>query len=211
MRLTKLGHACVRLDVKGVRLVIDPGSFSGPDLLTGANAVLITHEHFDHVDADLVRAAVAADPDLTVWTNHAVAGQLDLGDRVRTVAHGDTFDVGGVDVHVYGEKHAALHPDVEPPVNVGFRVAGEVFHPGDALTVPEDPTPTLLAPTNAPWLRGYDLYLYVRQFAPKRLFSIHDGLVNDIGLIVVDNLIAGLAKETGGEGKRLPVGTTIDL
>ena len=51
MRLTKLGHACVRLDKDGAVLVIDPGAVSDPGALAGANAVLITHEHFDHIDA----------------------------------------------------------------------------------------------------------------------------------------------------------------
>ena len=48
MLLTKLGHACVRLEKDDVRLVIDPGVWAGPDVLAGASAVLITHEHVDH-------------------------------------------------------------------------------------------------------------------------------------------------------------------
>ena len=35
MRLTKLGHACVRLEKDGAALVIDPGIWSGPDALAG--------------------------------------------------------------------------------------------------------------------------------------------------------------------------------
>ena len=61
MRLTKLGHACVRLDKDGAVLVIDPGAFSDPDALAGANAVLITHEHFDHIEPERLRAALASD------------------------------------------------------------------------------------------------------------------------------------------------------
>ena len=55
MRLTKLGHACVRLEKDGATLVIDPGAWSGPDPLAGAQAVLITHEHPDHLEALLER------------------------------------------------------------------------------------------------------------------------------------------------------------
>ncbi|WP_372455652.1 MBL fold metallo-hydrolase [Sphaerisporangium fuscum] len=51
--LTKSGHACVRLEKNGRSLVIDPGRLTPePDVLTGAEAVLVTHEHFDHLDAD---------------------------------------------------------------------------------------------------------------------------------------------------------------
>lgn len=56
MRLTKLAHAGVRLVKDGATLVIDPGGFgSGTEALAEADAVLITHEHADHVDADALR------------------------------------------------------------------------------------------------------------------------------------------------------------
>ena len=60
MRLTKLGHACVRLAKNGSNLVIDPGVWSGPGALDGASAILITHEHPDHLDTAAVLAALAA-------------------------------------------------------------------------------------------------------------------------------------------------------
>src|ERR1043165_6520229 len=76
VRLTKLGHACIRLAKNDANLVIDPGVWSGPGALDGASAVLITHEHPDHLDTQAVLAALAADPGLGVWTNEAVAGHL---------------------------------------------------------------------------------------------------------------------------------------
>src|SRR5439155_21922728 len=94
MRLRKLGHACVRLEQAGVTLVLDPGSFSAPDALDGANAVLITHEHVDHVVADQLRAAAQGIPDLRIWTNPSVADLLAGGGlHVETVASGDRFQV----------------------------------------------------------------------------------------------------------------------
>jgi L-ascorbate metabolism protein UlaG (beta-lactamase superfamily) len=67
MQFTKLGHACVRLEKDGGVLVIDPGAFSGDDALAGADAVLVTHEHFDHVVPDSLRAALADRPGLRLW------------------------------------------------------------------------------------------------------------------------------------------------
>jgi L-ascorbate metabolism protein UlaG (beta-lactamase superfamily) len=53
--------------------VIDPGTFSdAAAALDGAAALLVTHEHPDHVDVDAVTAALASDPDLTVWTTASV-------------------------------------------------------------------------------------------------------------------------------------------
>ena len=140
MRLTKLGHACVRLEKDGGVLVIDPGAFSGDNALDGADAVLVTHEHFDHVVPDSMRAALAAQPGLRLWAPAPVAEQFaEFGDRVKVTAHGAEFTAAGFGVHVYGSEHAVIHPDIPTCANVGFLVDGEVFHPGDSYTVPEDP------------------------------------------------------------------------
>jgi L-ascorbate metabolism protein UlaG (beta-lactamase superfamily) len=211
MQLTKLGHACVRLEKDGARLVIDPGVWSGPDPLAGASAVLITHEHPDHLDAPAVLEALGADPGLQVWTNAAVAAQLTgAASQVHVVRHGDTFDAAGFSVGVYGHEHAVIHPSVPVIPNTGFAVDGEVFHPGDALTIPEDPMGTLLLPYNAPWLKASEMIDYVRAVAPARAYAIHDGLLNANGLGLMANLLK-LAQPDGAQYARLEPGTSVGL
>lgn len=212
MRLTKQGHACVRLEKDGAVLVIDPGAFTEQEALTGANAVLITHEHFDHVEPGRLRAALAADPGLQVWTNATVAGQFaDVADRVHSVAHGDTFSAAGFDVAVYGSEHAVIHQDIPIVANVGFMLDGEVFHPGDALTVPEDQVETLLLPVSAPWLKTSEMIDYGRQVDPQRAYAIHDALLSDLGLRVLDNWLGMAAGPSGGEFSRVDSGTSLEL
>jgi L-ascorbate metabolism protein UlaG (beta-lactamase superfamily) len=211
MRLTKLGHSCVRLEKDGASLVIDPGIWSGPDVLAVAGAILITHEHVDHLDAAAVRAALAGDPDLRVWTNGSVAAKLgDAADRVHVVDHGDTFTAAGFDVHVYGQQHAVIHRDIPVIPNTGFAVDGEVFHPGDALTVPEDRIATLLLPANAPWLKVSEMIDYAREVAPRRAYAIHDGLLNANGLGLMQNLLK-MAEPPGAQYVRLEPGTSLEL
>ena len=212
MRLTKLGHACVRLEKDGRVLVIDPGAFSGPDTMAGADAVLITHEHIDHVDPDTMRAALDADPGLHLWSTAAVAEEFaHLGVRVHPVNHGDTFSAAGFDVHVYGSEHAVLHQDIPIIANVGFMLDGEVFHPGDALTVPEDPVGTLLLPISGPWLKVSEMIDYGRAVAPRRGYAIHDAVLSPIGLRVTENLLGLAAGTTGAVFTRLEPGTAVDL
>jgi L-ascorbate metabolism protein UlaG (beta-lactamase superfamily) len=213
MRLTKLGHSCVRLEQDGAALVIDPGIWSGAaDALNGASAVLITHEHPDHLDADAVRAALDGQPGLELWTNASVAGQFgDFGARVHAVDHGDTFTAAGFDVHVYGHDHAQIHRDIPIVVNTGFAVAGEVFHPGDSLTVPEDRVPTLLLPLAAPWLKAGEMIDYAREVAPQRAYAIHDAILNANGLGLMERMMQLAAQPSGAAFARLEPGTTVDL
>ncbi|MGO8885580.1 MAG: MBL fold metallo-hydrolase [Streptosporangiaceae bacterium] len=212
MRLTKLGHACVRLEKDGAVLIIDPGVWSGSGVLDDASAVLITHEHPDHLDQAQVSGALEKNRDLRVWTNSTVAAQLsDFSSQVRTVAHGDTFAAAGFDVHVYGTDHAEIYREIPIIANTGFAVDGEVFHPGDALTVPEDPIPTLLVPLNAPWLKVSEMIDYVRAAAPQRGYGIHDGLLNANGIGLIENLLRMAPGPGGGEVARLEPGTAIDL
>jgi len=212
MRLTKLGHACVRLEKDGAALVIDPGIWSGPGALDGASAVLVTHEHPDHLDADAIRAALTASDELELWANASVAGQFaGFGDRVHPVSHGDTFTAAGFDVHAYGEKHALIHRDIPIVANTGFAVDGQVFHPGDALTKPEDRIPALLVPVNAPWLKVGEMIDYVRAVSPERGFAIHDALLNQSGLNLIGSLLPLAQASGGGPVTRLEPGTSVEL
>jgi L-ascorbate metabolism protein UlaG (beta-lactamase superfamily) len=212
MELTKQGHACVVLSEGDQRIVLDPGSFTDPAALDGATAVLITHEHPDHFEPQRLRAALDADPALEVWTNASVAGQLEgLGSRVHVVGHGDAVSVAGVEVHVHGEFHAEIHPDIPRIANVGFLVAGQVFHPGDALTVPDEPVATLLLPVHAPWSKLAEVIDYVRAVDADQAYAVHDGALNDIGLGMVGRLLGEQGPGTPTPYSRLAPGDSVEL
>jgi L-ascorbate metabolism protein UlaG (beta-lactamase superfamily) len=212
MRLTKLGHACVRLEKDGGRLVIDPGVWSGPDVLAGAHAILVTHEHVDHLDADAIRAAMTADRGLQLWANASVTAQLaDLGDQVHEVAHGDVVTAAGFDVHVYGQDHATIMSAIPVIPNTGFAVDGQVFHPGDSFTVPEDRVPTLLLPASAPWMKFGEAADYAREVAPERGYAIHDAILSPQGIGLISMLLGIVSKAGTGEFSRLEPGTTVEL
>ena len=212
MELTKHGHACVVLRDGERRLVIDPGGFTEPEALDGASAVLVTHEHPDHFAPNRLRAALDADPGLEVWTNPSVAAALEgLGTRVHAVGHGDAVTVAGFDVQVHGELHAQIHPEIPRIRNVGFLVEGQVFHPGDALTVPEEPVPTLLLPLHAPWSKTAEVIDYVRAVDADQAFAIHDGLLNDNGLRIVGGLLAERGPGTPTPFSRLAPGDSVEL
>jgi L-ascorbate metabolism protein UlaG (beta-lactamase superfamily) len=213
MRFTKLGHSCIRLEKDGATLVIDPGSFSDASAaLDGASAVLVTHEHPDHLDADAIRAGLSSDPDLTLWANQSICAQFtEFGARVHEVRHGDALEVAGFSVHVYGVDHALIHQDIPLVINTGFLVQGELFHPGDSYTVPEEPVRTLLLPISAPWLKAGEMIDYFRQVAPARGYAIHDAILNEAGLGLMTRLMSVAAAPSGAPVARLEPGTTLEL
>ena len=197
MRLTKYGHACVRLEKDSGVLVIDPGAFSDPRVLDGADAVLITHEHLDHVAVDVIEAAVRARPQMRVWTHTAVAGLLGaLESQVTTVDTGEEFTAAGFRVRAVGGEHAVIHPDIPVCRNLGFLIEeGAVYHPGDSLALPGTEVEVLLLPVAAPWLKLAGAADFARTVAPKRALPIHDAILSAAGLSVVDRLLGGLLRE----------------
>ena len=213
MRFTKLGHSCVRLEKDGAVLVIDPGMWSdAAAALAGAAAVLVTHEHPDHLDADAIRAALRADPELTLWANPSVAAQFgEFGGQVHETRHGDALSAAGFSVHVYGEEHALIHRDIPLVLNNGFLVEGEVFHPGDSYTVPQEPVGTLLVPISGPWLQAGEMIDYFRAVAPARGYAIHDAILNEDGLGLFGRMLSLAAAPSGVPVSRLEPGTSLDL
>ncbi|MEU1264877.1 MBL fold metallo-hydrolase [Streptomyces cellulosae] len=214
MKLTKHAHACVSLEKDGTRLVIDPGTFTpdAAEAVAQADAVLITHEHLDHFDEQVVAAALEARPGLHVYGTAAVAAALGSHDgRVHVVAAGDTFRVGSVSVGVHGHLHARIHPDIPCPDNVGYLLDdGAVHHPGDAYCVPDAPVRTLLLPTSGPWTKLGEAADYVRAVKPERVVEIHELMLSELGRRSTARLL-GENGLTGIPVEHLEPGATVQV
>lgn len=190
MRITKYTHACVRLEAEGRVLVIDPGTWSEPTALIGADAVLVTHEHSDHID--ILRLAGLGVP------VYAPAGADVAPLTVVPVSPGDQFTAAGFPVVALGGRHAHIYDEQPDCPNLGYLVGAELYHPGDSLHIPEEPVDTLLVPAQGSWLKMAEAIDFVKAVNPRRAFAIHDAQINERGLASVNGWLA----ETTNNGYR---------
>ncbi|KIQ07622.1 MULTISPECIES: MBL fold metallo-hydrolase [Curtobacterium] len=182
MEVTKLEHACQIITEGNTRLVLDPGNFTRPVDVTGVVAVVVTHEHPDHVTPEQLHRILAADPDAVVFGPEGVRAALaDSGIAVEVVTDGDHRTVGPFELSFHGTRHQLIHSSVPIVDNTGVLVNGRLFHPGDSYTDPGVPVEVLAAPVGAPWLKVGEMMDAVAAIAPSRAYPIHEATLSDIG------------------------------
>jgi len=218
MKLTKFTHACVRIEKEGRVLVLDPGTFSETDkALDGAAAVLITHEHADHIDVDAVSGALLARPELQLFAPAGVATELkgkapEAAGQIHTVAAGESFDAAGFAIRSFGGQHALIHPQIPVVANVGYLVDSNIYHPGDSFAIPDGiEVQTLLVPIHAPWNKVGEVVDFVIGVRAPRAFPIHDALLNDTGRGMIEGHVTRIGARYGTEYRHLSSGESVEV
>jgi L-ascorbate metabolism protein UlaG (beta-lactamase superfamily) len=199
MNITKLGHCCLVLDIGGVKLLTDPGSFTtAQNELTGLDAVIITHEHQDHFHIESVKAVLKNNSAAVVIANSAVGALLKKeGIACAVVGAGQSREVKGIKIEGFGKDHALVYPpNLGLVENTGYFVADKFYFPGDNFYNPGKKIDILALPVAGPWMKMSDAIDFAKVVKPRVAFGVHDGMVQPSFRGFVGNLLLQFVPET---------------
>ncbi len=177
MKITKLGHSSLLVREGKATLAFEPGKFGEAfNSQKNIDAIVISHEHFDHLDPELVKKILINNSQAIVITNSAVGAILEKeGIAFTKVEAGEKITVKGVTIEGFGNEHIIFGEGRGMCQNTGYLIAKKLFFPGDAYVVPERPVAVLALPVGGPWLERNDVVAYMEKVKPKAYIPIHDG------------------------------------
>ncbi|MFM2357715.1 MAG: hypothetical protein RJA61_452 [Candidatus Parcubacteria bacterium] len=211
MKITKLGHCCLLIEEKGLRILTDPGTFSdGQNKVKNISVVLITHEHQDHLHIDSLKIVLQNNPDAKVITNNTVGKILDREQiKYKLIEHSQSTTIEGVLIEGFGKEHALMHSTIPPIENTGYFISNRFFYPGDAFTDPKKEVEILAVPVAGPWMKLSEAIDYVLNIKPKICFPVHEGILKTPGS--AHQIPPKVLGPKGIEFKVLPLETEIDF
>jgi L-ascorbate metabolism protein UlaG (beta-lactamase superfamily) len=156
LRVTWLGHSTLLLEIDGKRVLMDPvwGKFASPftfmgprrffdpplplDQLPPIDVVLISHDHYDHLDTPTIRALAARDVKFAVplGVGAHLEGWGVAPERITELDWWDTTSVRGLRIAAVPARHFSGRSlnDAVRTLWAGFVVMGEahrVYYSGD--------------------------------------------------------------------------------
>ena len=211
MKITKLGHCCLVIEINNVRFLTDPGNYTtAQNEQKNIDCIVVSHEHTDHLHAESLKTVLTNNPRAKVICNASVGKILEKESiDFSIVSQGEEIEIQGINIKGVGVKHAPIYRDYEQVENTGYFFDNKLFYPGDAFTVPENPVDILAFPVTAPWCKISEAMDYVLSVRPRVAFPVHDGNLIRHG---ITNRLPGLKlPEAGIEFIALELGKETEL
>ncbi len=211
MQITKYGHCCLLVEIRGVRILTDPGNFStGQNEVKEIDCVVITHEHADHLHVESLKMVLKNNPSATVVCNASVGKILEKeGIGFTKVSEGEKFSIKGVEIAGFGTKHATIYKEFGQVENTGYFFDDKLFYPGDAFTDPKRPVDILALPVAGSWMKLSEAIEYVLTLKPRIAFPVHDGIL--LNPTMMHRVPALVFEQSGIKFVPLDIGKAVDF
>lgn len=184
MKVRKFWHSCLLVEEGDTRILIDPGKYSflagraKPEDFHDLTAILITHEHSDHADPQIIKKIHAKNP-VPVYGNHGVKKALAVFGVDVELLEDRVIKIGGMQVEAISAEHGPLLKAVPP--NSAYLIDGSLLIPGDSYdrVLGKLGCRALALPIAAPWGKITEAYAILDKVKPKFMLPIHDGFVRE--------------------------------
>jgi len=208
MKITKFGHSSLLVEENGKRVIVDPGKF-GPAMadLKNIDVVVVTHEHFDHLDPLLIKNILSNNSAVKVVANAAVGALLAAeGIPFVKIEDKEAAEVNGVLIEGVGNEHIIFGEGRGKCQNTGYLFFDKLYYAGDSYAVPAKKVPVLALPVGGPWLTTEEAMRFLVKVGPQACVPVHDGFDSQ-----VVELARMIADETIVKFVPLPIGVEIEI
>ena len=176
MKITKYPQSNFLIEEAGGRILIDPGNFTfekySIDDFHALDAILITHQHPDHLDKEAVKALKGLGT--PVYGNSDVASVLgESSVEVNVVESNKELVVAGFKVKPLDLPHCKMLDGSPGPPNTGFVVGGTLFHPGDGIEIAGLEVENAAIPIAGPTIDYDRAWKLAASLQAKRVIPMH--------------------------------------
>ena len=186
MTVQKFLHSCLLVENGGTRILFDPGVFSfiegkvKPEDFSHIDAILITHEHSDHVSVPALKIILKNNPGAGVYGNASVVELLKKeGIGVHLFEEGERM-IGETQLRAIFAQHGTILGPT--PKNTAYVVNNTLLVTGDSydeILADIKGIKVLALPITAPWLRAIDMLELAETIGAKTVIPVHDAFIKD--------------------------------
>lgn len=190
MKITKYIHSCLLIEKGADKILFDPGLFSfvegiiKPSQFQDIGAIILTHNHPDHIDADSLKEIIENNREAVVLANSEIVGKLGEKDITAEIFETGKRAVNSFALKALDAPHEAILAD-EIPQNTAYIIDDKILHPGDSLSrnlYPRKGIEVLCLPTMAPWETELQTFEFAKQMSPQTVVPVHDGYAKEFFL-----------------------------
>ncbi len=193
-----LGHASLRFEYGGLNIYVDPVARSADySQMPKADIILVTHEHGDHLDGDVIRGLSGKNTQSILN-----ASSRDILKSGTAMANGESKKIDGISIEAvpaYNTTpgHEDFHPRGRDNGYILTMGGKRIYIAGDTENTPEMKSlkniDIAFLPMNLPWTMSPEQVAdAVKAFRPKILYPYHTGETDVSKLVALLKDVKGI-------------------